>query len=270
MIVFPNAKINLGLNIIEKRQDGYHNIETVFYPIPLCDALEIIPSLSTKNSYNWSSTGIEIDAPTEQNICIKALNLIKSEYDIPSVDIHLHKAIPFGAGLGGGSSDAASVMLLLNTIFNLNISNTKLKEMAARLGADCPVFIDNKPAFATGIGDCLTPININLEGYHLLLVKPDIFIATPKAYWDVRPQKPHQALSEIVQYPINDWKHLMTNDFEESVFKKHPDIKEIKNTLYAHGALYASMSGSGSSVFGIFEAPPHINFNNCFTWQGRL
>lgn len=251
MILFPNAKINLGLNILSKRPDGYHNIETVFYPIPLYDALEITPAL--QNSGSFSQCGIKIDGPPEKNLVIKALNLLKQHYILPEIDVYLLKKIPFGAGVGGGSADAAFMLKLMDRFFQLNLSEKELEEFAAKLGADCAFFIRNKPAFAEGIGNLFSSIDLTLKGYCLVLIKPDIHVSTQEAYAKVIPSIPCKSIKEIVQEPIENWKNQLVNDFEVSVFKQYPEIENIKNNLYTQGAIYASMSGSGSSVFGIFK-----------------
>lgn len=267
MICFPNAKINLGLDIVSKRADGYHNLETVFYPIGLKDALEIIPSAQAEK-YRLFQTGIEIQGNAEDNLVVKALKLISEEKEIPNIDIHLLKKIPSGAGLGGGSSDAAFMLRLLNDTFSLGYSDMELEKKAAKLGADCAFFIRNKPAFATGIGDKLEPVELDLSRYSFALVKPDIFVPTKDAFAMVSPQKPQISLEEIIQLPLAEWKGRMKNDFEPSVFKKFPEIAKIKQKLYNLGAVYASMSGSGSSVYAFFEEKININeqFPNCFIW----
>ncbi len=270
MIAFPNAKINLGLNIINKRTDGYHNIETVFYPIPLNDVLEVVHKPVSEEFYTWHNSGLYIDAPAEQNICIKALNLVRKRYEITPIAIQLHKIIPFGAGLGGGSADGAAMIQLLNQLFELEMVEDEQLKIAAQLGADCPFFVINQPTFASGIGDRLTPISLSLKGFHLALIKPEIHISTPEAYSGVTPSVPEVGLSEIIGRPITEWRHLLKNDFEISIFKKYPLIAEIKQHLYDCGAVYASMSGSGSSVFGLFEHPVKINWPNCYMWQGEL
>lgn len=268
MICFPNAKINLGLNVVNKRPDGYHNIETVFYPIPVKDALEIVSA----EELSFTQTGIQVDAPMEKNLVIKALNLLKTQYDIPALEVHLLKAIPFGAGLGGGSADAAFMLKLLNDFCQLNIQPEELEKLAATIGADCPFFIRNTPVFATGTGNIFEPVELSLKDYHLCLVKPDVAVSTPEAYSLVTPAAPALSLKEIINRPVSEWKKLMTNDFEQSVFTKHPVIGQIKETLYQAGAVYASMSGSGSSVFGLFENPTHLKeqFSGCFVWEGQL
>ncbi|WP_436416552.1 4-(cytidine 5'-diphospho)-2-C-methyl-D-erythritol kinase [Petrimonas sp.] len=266
MICFPNAKINLGLDIVSKRPDGYHNLETVFYPIGLKDALEIVPfdnsvacadlqSVPTED-YRFFQTGIEILGNADDNLVVKALKLLAAEKEIPHIDIHLLKKIPFGAGLGGGSADAAFMLRLLNETFSLGYSDAELENRAAKLGADCAFFIKNKPAFATGIGNELEEIELDLSHYFFVLVKPDIFVPTKDAYAMVSPQTPQTSLKEIVKKPVSEWKEWMKNDFESSVFKKYPEICRIKEELYELGAVYASMSGSGSSFYGFFEKPP--------------
>lgn len=271
MIVYPNAKINIGLNVVAKREDGYHNIETVFYPIGLSDTLSVEPS-PLCSDYSFSSSGIEIDGSIENNLIIKAYRLLQSEYEIPPVDISLVKNIPFGAGLGGGSSDAAFMLKALNKLFSLKISPKNLEELASELGADCAFFIRNRPVFASGIGNVFTPINLSLKGYFLLLVKPDIFVSTPEAYSLVTPRKPDVSLKELILKPVEEWKNLIVNDFEQSVFNKYPEISEIKKSIYDLGAVYASMSGSGSSVYGIFrELPPQSDiFDQYFVSGGWL
>lgn len=255
MLTYPNAKINLGLNIVEKRPDGYHNLETVFYPVGLCDVLDVEPSDSCSD-YSFSSSGIVVDGDSENNLIVKAYRLLSSEYEIPPVDITLIKNIPFGAGLGGGSADAAFMLKTLNKMFNLKITKRKLENFAAELGADCPVFIKNKPVFATGIGNVFTPLKISLKGYFLVLIKPEIYVSTPQAYSMVTPSQPETSLLEDILRPVNEWRHYIKNDFEKSVFAIYPEIEQIKQNLYDTGALYASMSGSGSAVFGIFDEAP--------------
>ena len=270
MICFPNAKINLGLNVVSKRPDGYHNIETIFYPIPVKDALEIMPADELK----FTQTGIQVDAPMERNLVIKAMNALKKSHEIPALDIHLLKAIPFGAGLGGGSADAAFMLKLINDCCQLHISDDELEAVASTIGADCPFFIRNKPVFASGTGNIFEPVDLSLNGYYMCLVKPDVAVSTPEAYAKVTPAAPKISLKEIIRHPVEEWKEWMVNDFEASVFPKHPVIENIKNTLYERGALYACMSGSGSSVFGIFKEATALKdearFKDCFVWEGAL
>lgn len=257
MISFPNAKINLGLNIVEKRPDGYHNLETIFYPICLEDALEIVAPTNAQEECELHTTGIALEGNTENNLVVKAYRLLQKEYSLPPIRIYLHKNIPSGAGLGGGSSDASFMLKMLNKRFDLRLSDTKLEEYAGRLGADCAFFIRNKPVFATGIGTIFHPIELSLNGFHLVLVKPDIFVSTRDAFAQMMPTRPAQSLPEIIKAPIEEWRERgMVNDFERTVFARHPQIKEIKEELHRQGAVYAAMSGSGSSVFGLFNAPP--------------
>ncbi|HZJ80118.1 MAG TPA: 4-(cytidine 5'-diphospho)-2-C-methyl-D-erythritol kinase [Dysgonamonadaceae bacterium] len=269
MICFPNAKINLGLNIVSKRKDGYHNIETIFYPIGLKDALEVLPS-ENNDIYTLFSSGIDVGANPETNLVVKALNLMRSQKHIPNVDIHLLKKIPSGAGLGGGSSDGAFMLNLLNNTFALGFTNHELHQFAVKLGADCAFFLNNKPAFAFGIGDKLENIELSLEHYYVLLVKPNISVSTKEAYAEIVPKQPEISLKEIVKLPVHEWRNYMHNDFEAPIFKKHPAIAQIKQTLYDNGAVYASMSGSGTSVYGFFDKKPISNFPNCFVWSNYL
>jgi 4-diphosphocytidyl-2-C-methyl-D-erythritol kinase len=271
MTIYPNAKINIGLHIVNKRPDGYHNIETVFYPIGLCDCLDVTPS-GACNDYSFSTSGISLGGNPEDNLILRAYRLLQAEYGIPPVDISLVKEIPFGAGLGGGSSDAAFMLKALNEIFNLKITTGKLEKIAAKLGADCPFFIKNKPVFASGKGNEFTSLSVSLENYYLALVKPDVHISTPEAYSMITPRQPETPLSELIRQPVNLWKHSIKNDFEKPVFARYPEIAQIKQSLYNLGAVYASMSGSGSSVFGLFENKPEpgATFDGYFTVGGYL
>ena len=253
MITFPNAKINLGLNITRKRPDGYHDLETVFYPVPVEDILEVKKSDGSQTEpCVLHTSGLQVDGPDENNLAVKAYRLLASEFDLPPVEVCLHKHIPFGAGLGGGSADAAFMLKMLNQLFSLNLTRAQLEEYAARLGADCAFFIENKPVFAEGIGNLFSPIELSLKGYQLYLIKPDIFVSTRDAFAKIAPASPSVPLTEIIKRPVAEWKDVMVNDFERSVFPQFPAIGDLKESLYEHGALYASMSGSGSSVFGIF------------------
>lgn len=270
MICFPNAKINIGLLVTEKRPDGYHNIETLFYPTKLYDVLEIVEDKRSEQAYSWSCSGIPIDGKAEDNLCLKALMLLKQDYEIPPVKIHLHKVIPFGGGLGGGSADAAFTLTTLNDMFSLNISNAKLIEYAAIIGADCAFFIQNSACIATGIGNVLQQYSLSLSGKFLLLVKPDIHISTPEAYSGIKPKLPKQSLAQSLSQPIDTWKENVINDFEHSVFPNHPAIKAIKDKMYEEGAVYASMTGSGATVFGIFDENPQQLFPDCFLWVEQL
>ena len=273
MITYPNAKINLGLNIVEKRPDGYHNLETVFYPINLQDALEV-NDLEGEGEYTLKISGTPIEGEPDNNLVVKAYRLFKKDFpNMGSINIHMYKHIPTGAGLGGGSADAAFMLKLLNEKIKLNLSTEKLEEYAAILGADCAFFIQNKPVFASGIGNIFEEINLSLKGYYLVLVKPDIFVSTKDAFANIIPMKPNHSLKEIIRMPVETWRATMKNDFEDSVFKKFPEIAAIKDKLYDMGAIYASMSGSGSSVFGIFrEQVEHVDevFSGCFCRQRAL
>ena len=274
MITFPNAKINLGLNIVEKRPDGYHNLETIFYPINLQDALEVTRRENNDKEYTLHISGAPLEGEPEDNLVVKAYKLLKKDYPgLLPVDIHMYKHIPAGAGLGGGSSDAACMIKLLNDKFSLGLSTERMEEYAVKLGADCSFFIRNKPVFATGIGNLFEPVELSLKGYHIILIKPDIFVSTRDAFAEIKPVRPAVSLKEIVKQPIETWKSSMKNDFEDSVFKKFPEIAAIKDELYDLGAVYAAMSGSGSSVYGIFEAPienVEDKFCGCFCRQRAL
>lgn len=274
MITFPNAKINLGLNIIEKRPDGYHNLETIFYPINLQDALEVTRRENNDKEYTLHISGSPLEGEPEDNLVVKAYKLLKKDYpELLPVDIHMYKHIPAGAGLGGGSSDAACMIKLLNDKFSLGLSTERMEEYAVKLGADCAFFIRNKPVFATGIGNLFEPVELSLKGYHIILIKPDIFVSTRDAFAEIKPVRPAVSLKEIVKQPMETWKHSMKNDFEDSVFKKFPEIAAIKDELYDLGAVYAAMSGSGSSVYGIFKAPienVEDKFCGCFCRQRAL
>ena len=253
MITFPNAKINLGLNIVARRPDGYHDIETVFYPVPLTDVLEIVPANQGEET-TLTCYGNRVDCPPEKNLVMKAYRLLQEQYDLPALAMHLYKHIPDGAGLGGGSSDAAHALVMLNKMFSLGLSDQELAAHAVKLGADCAFFIYNRPMLATGIGDVLSPINVNLKGLTLLLVKPAMGVDTRTAYSRVKPQAPAMPLTEILSRPINSWDGMLVNDFEPSVFAVLPQLWLIKARLLDAGAQYAAMSGSGSTIFGIFDS----------------
>ncbi len=258
MIVFPNCKINFGLNIISKRGDGYHNLETVFYPLPFYDVLEIIQSNNTQNELFIS--GIDIKGEKENNLCLKAYEILKKDFpQLPFIKIYLQKNIPAGAGLGGGSADGAFMLLLLNEKFNLELNEEKLLQYALQLGSDCPFFIINKPCFAQQRGEILEKIVVNLPGYKILLVNPQIHADTAWAFTQIKSSAPELSIKEIIQKPVFEWRQLLKNDFEPPVFEAHPSIKKIKESLYANGAVYAAMSGSGSTVFGIYNKSDEIN-----------
>ncbi len=254
MIIFPNAKINIGLNVINRRPDGYHDLETVFYPIKINDALEIIKA----DKLSFESTGLEIPGRVEDNLCIKGYHLLKKDFDLPPVKIHLHKHIPIGAGLGGGSADAAFFIRLVDQTFNLGLTDDRMIAYARQLGSDCAFFIKNEPVFAFDRGDEFEPIKLNLSNYKIVLVMPPVHVSTSEAYSGVKPALVKHSLMELIYRPVVEWKNYIKNDFEDSVFKNHPEIRGIKAALYEAGAIYASMSGSGASVFGIFDKTPDM------------
>ena len=265
MLVFPCAKVNLGLNVVTRRSDGYHDLETVFYPIPLCDTLEVIVKEDADTEIapcDLTVTGIALDGAPEDNLVVKAYSLLAKDYPLPPISVRLHKAIPSQAGLGGGSSDAAYM-------FDLHIDVAPLTKYAAQIGADCAFFIQSSPAYATGIGDVLTPLadeQIPLNGRYMVLVKPQVAVSTREAYSRIQPKKPVMNCAEVVRMPLETWRKNLKNDFEDSVFPLYPEIRQIKEQLYEEGAVYALMSGSGSAVFGIFNEEPEISndrFSDC-------
>ncbi|MDQ3191453.1 MAG: 4-(cytidine 5'-diphospho)-2-C-methyl-D-erythritol kinase [Bacteroidota bacterium] len=260
MIVFPNAKINIGLHIVEKREDGFHNIETMFYPIGLSDVLEVIENKNPKgNSVEFSTSGIDIPGKAEENICIKIFEKIKQDYDLPAIKIHLHKIIPIGAGLGGGSSDAAFFIKAIDSLFKLELSEDKKFLYSEFAGSDCSFFIKNKTAFAEGKGEIILPLPIDLNDYYLVLLNPQIHISTAEAYSGVTTAIPQKSLKELIaETSIENWRGVIKNDFEKHIFKKHPVLNDIKENLYSSNAVYASMSGSGSSMYGIFRNKPEL------------
>jgi 4-diphosphocytidyl-2-C-methyl-D-erythritol kinase len=269
MIVFPNAKINLGLNILEKRSDNFHNLESVFYPIGWSDALEIIPS----NEFDFQTSGIKIDGDQSTNLCIKVYKALKEKYSLPPVAIHLHKNIPIGAGLGGGSSDAAFTLKLLNQLFELKMSDSAMQNFIRPFGSDCAFFIENKPVFAFDKGDQFEQTSVNLYGKYIALIYPDLHVSTKEAYEGIVPTKPKDGLKKINTEDITDWKKFVKNDFEEGIFKKYPMLSKLKEELYSMGAIYASMSGSGSTVFGIFNDEINIKGKlpeSYKVWSGML
>lgn len=252
MIAFPTAKINLGLNIVERRPDGYHNIETVFLPVPgVSDVLEIVPSTSGETTLH--TYGNPVDCPVEKNLVMRAYALLASQHELPALDIHLYKHIPDGAGLGGGSSDAAATLVTINSMLELGLSTEQLASLAARLGADCAFFVHGRPMMATGIGDVLTPVEVNLKGKCLLLVKPPVGVSTAQAYARVTPEPSTLRPDEVVQWPLPMWDGALKNDFEPSVFAQYPLLWHIKAMLLDAGAQYAAMSGSGSTMFAVFD-----------------
>jgi 4-diphosphocytidyl-2-C-methyl-D-erythritol kinase len=261
MIVFPIAKINLGLHITAKREDGYHDIETIFYPIMLCDALEFVISENAGKNDSLIATGIPAGSNTNDNLVIKAAIKLREKYSFPALKIHLHKAIPVGAGLGGGSSDSAFFLKTINKNFGLNIPDEELKRISLEIGSDCPFFIDSIPAFATGRGEILKPIDPVLKDYYLVLLNPGVMINTREAYLNCRPHIPPVSLSSLIDHPVKEWNELIINDFENFAINKHPVIGEIKKELYKSGAILSLMSGSGSSVYGIFSRKPELPAN---------
>jgi 4-diphosphocytidyl-2-C-methyl-D-erythritol kinase len=259
MITFPDCKINLGLNVVERRPDGYHNLETVFYPVPITDALEVqamdelFPSAV---DCDLKVTNLVIEADEQRNLVVRAYQLLKQDFpQLPRVHVHLYKNIPTQAGMGGGSSDCAFMLSLLNEQFALGLSKQQLIGYAARLGADCAFFILNEPAYAEGIGERLQPVDLRLQGMYLAVVRPDIPVSTKEAFSLIKPQRPAKNCRDIVMQPVETWREELKNDFEQSVFALHPEIALIKQQLYEQGAVYAAMSGSGSAVFGLFREP---------------
>jgi 4-diphosphocytidyl-2-C-methyl-D-erythritol kinase len=264
MIIFPNAKINIGLNVINRREDGYHNLETIFYPIKINDVLEVIEA----DELSFESDGLEIPGRMEDNLCIKGYHLLKKDFDLPPVKMFLYKHIPIGAGLGGGSADAAFFIRLLNQKFHLELSDEQMIGYVRQLGADCAFFIKNKPVFAQGIGDKIEDIDLDLSKYKIALVMPRVHVSTPEAFRGVKPAVPEHSLKELIRLPVVEWKNHVKNDFELSIFKNHPAIRGVKAALYEAGAIYASMSGSGASVFGIFEEKPALKISD-FSLRSR-
>jgi 4-diphosphocytidyl-2-C-methyl-D-erythritol kinase len=269
MISFPNAKINLGLNILNKRNDEFHEIESVFYPVKgLRDGLEIIES----STFAFTSSGLNIPGNSSSNLCVKAYELLKNKYCLPAVNIHLHKVIPMGAGLGGGSADGAFVISMLDEIFHLEMSVSQKEKYGLELGSDCPFFIENIPALAKGRGEVLSEIGLDLSNYHIAVINPNIHVSTKEAYSGVVPQWKNELLVDSVSNNLKTWKSSVINQFEISLFPKYAQIEAVKNQLYKKGALYASMTGSGSTVYGLFESTPEVNeFNpDYFIWTGKL
>ena len=278
MICFPNAKINIGLNVVSKRNDAFHNIETIFFPIKLTDILEFTKINDSENKIRnikdtiFTQTGIELEIVKENNICYKAYSLLAKKYSLPILNIHLHKIIPFGAGLGGGSADAAFMLKELNNYFNLKLNKIELENYASEIGSDCAFFINNKPVFAYERGNKFKDIELNLKGYYILLVKPNVFVSSTDAFSGIATNQVKNSLINLIKMPISEWKNYIYNDFETTVFKKYPELNQIKEDLYNLGAIYASMSGSGSSIYGIFKEKPQINqtFNDYFVWNGKI
>lgn len=252
MILFPPAKINLGLHVLGKRDDGYHNIDTCMMAIPLHDVLEILPS----DEFEFHQSGIEIDGDQEDNLCVKAFRLMQGLYRILNVRIYLLKNIPAGAGLGGGSADATYVLMGLNDFFNLKLSTYQIRELSARLGSDCPFFVEGKPQIAQGRGEILTSIQVDLKGYYIQLINPGIHIGTAESYASIDLYRGNKNVRTILKEPIENWREALTNSFEKKAFQQHPILSEIKDELYQNGAVYSAMSGSGSTIFGLFKEEP--------------
>lgn len=272
MISFPKAKINIGLRIVRKRNDGFHDIETVFYPVPLCDALEFVKHPEKVKDDELTVTGIDIKTRPDKNLVITAVRKLRNNYPLPFLKIHLHKAIPSGAGLGGGSSDAACMLKALDRCFGLSLGEPALKAIALEIGSDCPFFIDPVPSLGTGRGEKLQPLKPFLQGYHLVLINPRIHISTREAYINSRPSVPGQKLDKLVALNPAEWKRNISNDFEDYAFRLYPQMNEMKRSLYGSGALYASMSGSGSAIYGIFDGRPEISrkLKDYVIWEGVL
>ncbi|MDE7025731.1 MAG: 4-(cytidine 5'-diphospho)-2-C-methyl-D-erythritol kinase [Paramuribaculum sp.] len=273
MITFPNAKINIGLDIINRRSDGYHNISTVMVPIPWADILEIVPAKTPETTL--TVTGRTVDCPSDKNLVMKAYRALNSVIPLPPLEIHLHKIIPDGAGLGGGSADAAFTLTTINNLLQLGLSTDRMAEIASGIGADCPFFIYNSPMMATGIGTDLTPVNIDLSQYKIIVVKPSVLVPTKEAYAGVTPAMPEKNLADLIHLPTEQWQGYIKNDFEKSIADKHPQIADIKQAMLDSGAVYASMSGSGSAVYGLWkrdnmaELPSNV-LQQCAVFQANM
>lgn len=274
MYSLPNAKINIGLNVVARRDDGYHDLQTVFYPIPLTDSLELKDASKWDDPCTLVLSGEEVGVPVQDNLVYKVFTSLQEEFHLPPTIIFLSKHIPTGAGLGGGSSDAAFTMVMTNERFGLGLSDTQMEERLTAFGADCPFFVENKPVYAEGKGDVFSPVSVNLKGLFLVLIKPAVSVSTKQAYANISPVVPAVSLKDNIENtPVGLWKSVIKNDFEDAVFPSHPEIASIKATLYDMGALYASMSGSGSAVYGLFSFPvknaPEV-FPDCFTFACSL
>ncbi|MEI6577474.1 MAG: 4-(cytidine 5'-diphospho)-2-C-methyl-D-erythritol kinase [Bacteroidota bacterium] len=270
MILFPFSKINLGLRVLRKRKDGFHDLDTCFYPFALRDILEAIPAEQGSGTFTFS--GIAIEGEPGNNLIVKAVRLLQNDFNFPDLSMHLHKIIPMGAGLGGGSSDAVFALKLVNALYHLNLSKEMLFNYAVKLGSDCAFFLENQACLASGRGDILQPITITLKDWYLVLVKPDIHVSTKDAYHGIQPQEPAIKLQDALLQPVTTWESLLFNDFEETVFLKHPEIRHIKEELYRQGAVFALMSGSGASVFGLFREKPSLkeHFRGAFVFEDLL
>lgn len=268
MIRFAPCKINLGLHVVARRPDGYHNLETCFYPIPWYDVVEALPA----PRISFSMSGREVPGPPETNLCLRAYEMLKQQFSLPPVSMHLHKVVPTGAGLGGGSADGAHTLRVLNDVFDLRLSREALLRFAANLGSDCAFFLHDEPMLGSGRGEILSPLALSLKGYFLVLVKPDVHVSTAEAYAGIVPKLPQLELTSTLREPVSTWRDRLVNDFETTVFEKFPQIKTIKTQLYREGALYAAMSGSGAAVFGIFERAVDLrrSFGGFTYWSGPL
>jgi 4-diphosphocytidyl-2-C-methyl-D-erythritol kinase len=265
MIVFPNAKINLGLHVLRRRSDGYHDIETCFYPVPLTDILEVVESPEMHFGYS----GLPIPGNTSDNLVQKAYDLLNRAYGLPPVSIHLHKVIPMGAGLGGGSSDAAFMLTALNDLFKLGLTADELANYAGKLGSDCPFFIYQSPSLGKGTGTTLLPLPIQLAGKHIAIIHPGIHVSTAEAYARLNPAENRRPIQEILHQ--ESWRDHLVNDFTPHIYDTHPEIAAIERVCYEAGAMYACMSGSGSAVFALSESVLPLDFpSSYFTWQGIL
>lgn len=256
MILFPPCKINLGLRVLFKREDGYHELETMMFQLPIVDILEV----NISSAFSFKSSGLPISGALNENLCVKAFHLVQEKYGIENVKIHLHKTIPMGGGLGGGSSDGTYVLLALNQLFNLNLNTIELQQLAAQLGSDCPVFVQSTPQIARGRGEVLEEMSFSLSGYWLKVVNVGVFVSTQEAFSNIEFKKSSKSVAEILSQPITTWKDELVNDFEHSVFRHHPVLQEVKDKLYAEGAVFASMSGSGSTIYAIYESKPAMTF----------
>jgi len=268
MISFPGCKINLGLHVLRRRQDGFHDIETCFFPVPWTDILELLPS----DNQSFQYTGLSIPGDANDNLCIKAYLLLQKDFALPPVQGHLHKLVPIGAGLGGGSADAAHTLRILSKLFNLGPSREQLNNYAQSLGSDCAFFLLDQPAIGTGRGEVLEPIELSLRGFYLVIAAPNVHIGTAQAYGGVTPRLPERSVRSLVERPVSDWRNSLTNDFEASIFRQYPEVAQLKQQMYNAGAIYASMSGSGSSVFGLFdkEVSRTDHFSELPGWSGWL
>ncbi|MCC2547985.1 4-(cytidine 5'-diphospho)-2-C-methyl-D-erythritol kinase [Hymenobacter sp. BT175] len=270
MLVFPNAKLNLGLYVTSRQPDGFHTLESVFLPLPWCDALEVLPAETT----SLALTGIPIPGEPATNLCLRAYELLKADFNLPPVQLHLHKVVPIGAGLGGGSGDAAFTLKAVNDLFSLGLAADRLESYARCLGSDCAFFVRNQPVFAYGKGDVFAPVEVNLSGTACLVVYPRLHISTPEAYSRIRPRPPRHDLRESLRQPLENWRETVSNDFEDALTPYYPVLGQLKEQLYAAGAAYASLSGSGSAVYGLFpglDQPPTLELPAEYVvWSGKL